>query len=78
MSIGHGFISSILTWRLENMPKVQIRKILGHLPRAIMLFIASCKTQEGEVSYLLEDFSEAVSSVLRFVDITVEIKEDGY
>ena len=60
------------------MPKVQIRKILGHLPRAIMLFTVSCKTQKGKVSYLLEDFSEVVSSVLRFVDITVEIKEAGY
>lgn len=36
------------------------------------------RIQKGGVRYLQEDFPEAVSSVLRCVDITVEIQEAGY
>lgn len=39
-----------------------------------MFLLQAARIQEGEVNYLQEGFPEAVSSVLRFVDMTVEIK----
>lgn len=43
-----------------------------------MLLLQATRIQKGEVSLSQEAFPRAVSSVLRFVDITIEIKEAGY
>lgn len=59
--------------QFQNMPKIQIRKIQGHLPRAIIFSLQAPRIEKGEVRYFEEGFPETVSSVLRFVDITVEI-----
>lgn len=62
----------------KNMPKVQIKNMPGHLPRAAMLLLQATRTQKAEISYLQEGFREVISSVMRVVDVIVEIQEAGY